>query len=585
MSTSSEGRSLTVSWWPAEARSVFRWVSTNNPFYVISAGLFLAGLWLSYGDPQQVEDTWMLMAGLTSYTILLAGTAVLLIRYARVWDDARTVLLLIVLMFLATSVTFDRVIVFDVKFGRFQLPIRGFICNFLGLALAIGISEMLLFAVRLRLPWCYRAPFYLLLGLFFLYPLALTPFLKDPNPRNPGILWGLFGFSSVAALVFLTLLPAIRLGRRAMKDNGSPWPWPLYPWALFGLLAFAVPARAILLCYSMHLIDVADLYDMTFGPYFLVPFGLVGCVLLLEAGLVTNRNGLLIAALALPMALVGLALVGHRNEPIYQEFLRVFTDQFGADPVYCTLLAIAGFYVYAAIRRVSGAIEALTATLAVLTFVPTNVLFVQHIALPDPAPMIVAASILLGLGVWHRGSWRCFLALCGLAIGIALAIPRDVDLFTRWAVAFHLVLAAMLLIGAVFDDDLGRALRVIGPGVILLVCAGVMLLPIKPPATLPPWVLNFYPLVMALVLTAYGAWLWHVPTLVIAAVLLVVWTGVSGWHIYRLLRTLVPGMDYLVLSFLVFGLALLVSLGKSGIFRRSRVERDEGVDPADTGIG
>ena len=43
--------------------------------------------------------------------------------------------------------------------------------------------------------------------------------------------------------------------------------------SLFGVLALAVPGRAILLCYSMHLIDVQNLYDMTFGPYFLVPFG------------------------------------------------------------------------------------------------------------------------------------------------------------------------------------------------------------------------------------------------------------------------------------------------------------------------
>ena len=570
MSTSAEGRSLTVSWWPDEARSLFRWVSTNNPFYVVSAGLFLVGLWLSYGDPRQVEDTGMLMAGLTGYTVLLAGTAVLLIRYAKVWDDARTVLLLIVLMFLATSVTFDRVIVFDARFGRFQVPIRGFVCNFLGLALAIGVSEVLLVLVRLRLPWCYRVPFYLMLGLFFLYPLALTPFLKDPNPRNPGIMWGLFGFPSAAALIFLTLLPAIRLGRWALRDNGSPWHWPLYPWVLFGLLAFAVPCRAILLCYSMHLIDVADLYDMTFGPYFLVPFGLVKCVLLLEAGLVTRRRGLLGAALALPAALVGMALIGHRSEPIYQEFLREFTRQLGADPVYCTLLAVAGYYVYAAIRQVNGAIEALTATLAVLTFVPAEVLVVRNIAAPEPAPIIVAASILLGLGIWRRGSWRCFLALCGLAVGIALGIPHQTELFTfRWAIAFHLVLGSMLLIGALFDDDLGRALRVIGPGVALLACAGMMLLSIRPPVALPTWVLNFYPLFMALVLAAYGFWLWHPPTMIIAALLLTTWVGASGWQVYRTLRLLVPGMDYLVLSFLVFALAVLVSLGKSKLLRRS----------------
>ena len=107
MSTSFEGRSPPAPSWPHEARGAVGWLCTNNPFYVVSAGLFLAGLWVSC-DPEKAEDTWALMAGLAGYTLLLAVTAFVLIRIAKVWDDTRTVLLLVVLMFLATSVTFDR---------------------------------------------------------------------------------------------------------------------------------------------------------------------------------------------------------------------------------------------------------------------------------------------------------------------------------------------------------------------------------------------------------------------------------------------------------------------------------------------
>src|SRR5215204_1965840 len=125
MSTSLEGRSPPAPAWPGEANSAVRWVCTNNPFYVVSAGLFLAGLWLSC-DPEKAEDTWALMAGLAAYTLLLAVTAYVLIRFAKVWDDARTVLLLVVLMFLATSVTFDRALIFT--------PMHGTLCNLIGLA-------------------------------------------------------------------------------------------------------------------------------------------------------------------------------------------------------------------------------------------------------------------------------------------------------------------------------------------------------------------------------------------------------------------------------------------------------------------
>jgi hypothetical protein len=214
----------------ASARGALRWLCTSNPFYVLSAGLFLAGLRMSFGSLGREVETWAMMAGLAGYTLLLAVTACLLVRFGNVWDDVRTVLLLVVLMFLATSVTFDEVLVLN--------PRLGFLCYLGGLLFAIILSEGLLRGTRLRLPVLFRLPYYLILSLFFLYPLALSPFLAEPHSEV--LMWGLFGFSSVAGLVFLTLLPAIRRGREYVRNNGSPWRWPLYPWTLFGLLALAV---------------------------------------------------------------------------------------------------------------------------------------------------------------------------------------------------------------------------------------------------------------------------------------------------------------------------------------------------------
>ncbi len=541
-----------------------RWVGTSNPFYVISAGLFLVGLWLSFGDPREAEDTWALMFGLAGYTLLLATTGYLLIGFARVWDDARTVLLLVVLMFLATSVTFDRVIVFDVVEKRW--PIRGFTCVLLGLLLAVAVSEAVLRGVRLALPACYRAPYYSLLALFFLYPLTLTPFLEDR--QGAPMMWGLFGFAPAAGLIFLTLLPALRRGSAAVVPNGSPWPWPLYPWSLFGLFALAVPGRAILLCYSMHLIDVLDLYDMTFGPYFLVPFALCLAVLLLEVGITTKCAGVLWTALAAPLGLIALAWLGHRHEPIYEKFLTMFTSQLGGDPVYWTIILIAAFYGYAALRRVPWAVEALTAAVLVLTVVDPEVRRTGLIVAPQPIPLIAAATLLLGLGLWRRGSWRCLFGALGLIAGLTMMIAGDIQFAPfRWLLAYHLALLALLLIGATFDDDLGRALRNIAPVLAVLV-ALVALLPIRPPGNLPTWVLALYPLAMAGVLAAYGFWLWHPLTMGVAAALLLAWSAATGWQMYRYIRQLVAGLDYLVLSLCVFPIAIAISLGKAGILSR-----------------
>ena len=37
-----------------------------------------------------------------------------------------------------------------------------------------------------------------------------------------------------------------------MRNNGSPWPWPFYPWSLFVFLAVAVVGRSYFLCRSFH---------------------------------------------------------------------------------------------------------------------------------------------------------------------------------------------------------------------------------------------------------------------------------------------------------------------------------------------
>src|ERR1041384_399229 len=110
MSTSVDVRAKCALLLPQAARGAVRWVCTNNPFYVLSAGLFLVGLRLSFGA-RALEDVWALMGGLAGYTLLLALTACLLVRFGNVWDDVRTVLLLVVLMFLATSATIDQVLV------------------------------------------------------------------------------------------------------------------------------------------------------------------------------------------------------------------------------------------------------------------------------------------------------------------------------------------------------------------------------------------------------------------------------------------------------------------------------------------
>lgn len=554
MSTSSEVQTSFAPTLSPGARGAIRWVCTSNPFYVLSAGMFLAGLWMSFEDPAQAEETWAMMSGLAGYTLLLAATAYLLVRHANVWDDVRTVLLLVVLMFLATSVTFDQVLA--------QTPERGWACFLLGLAFAILVSEGLLRGIRLALPAWFRMPYYLILALFFLYPLALTPLLEEPESEY--LMWGLFGFASVGGLVFLTLLPAIRRGPDYVNGNGSPWIWPLYPWVLFGMLACAVPARAVLLSWSMHLVGAHDFDQLIFGPYFLVPFGLAMAALILEAGMVSNNRGVQWLALAIPMGLVGLTLVGHRSDPFYQEFLGNFQERLGGTPMYLTLLSCVAFYFYAAARRIPIASEALTAALAALAVVGPNTLRLGEWSVPQAEPLLLAAALQLGLGTWQGQSWRC--AVGGLAAVAALTLPMKADpMLIREGMAFHLVLLVMLLVGATFDDRLARILRNGGAGLVFLACLGAMSGRFTLPAGLPGWTMEVYSLAMASFLIGYGLILRNRVALTFAGTVFAMWLLAAGWQSYRILRQLITGLDYLAVSMALFVLAILISLGKSGL--------------------
>jgi len=540
------------------AQGLFRWVCTNNPFYVLSAGFFLAGLWISFGGQTQSEETWALMCGLTGYTLLLAVTAYLLVRCCNLWDDLRTVLLLVVLMFLAMSVTFDELLVLARS--------EGIACYLGGLLFAIAVTESLLRGIRLRLPALFRGPYYLLLGLFFLYPLALSPLVD--SPRSEALLWGLFGFAPAAGLIFLTLLPAVRRGPSYVGASGSPWRWPLYPWVLFGVFAVAVAGRAWLLCVSMDLLNMGHGGRVIFGPYFLVPLGLAGIIILLEIGIVSRSPRVLWAALVAPAFLQVLSVAGQRSDPIYQGFLLLFTERLGGDPLFLTLVILAGYYAYAMVRRVPLASEGLTLVLAGLAFVGSDFLVRGKLLTARAEPLLAIALLQLGLGLFRHSARRCAFGAAALVAGWMLALGDGTAIAAL--LTFHLLLLAMLTVGAVFDDAFARWLRAAGTALGMLAGLAALVIPLDDFANLPSWAADAYAPTMTVLLVGYGLLPHCRAALAMGGIVLVGWLAAIGLRGYASVRLLVTGLDYLAVSLTLFALALLISLGKSGILARWR---------------
>ena len=111
------------------------------------------GLRISFGPGGPASYSWALAIGLATYTLLLATTACFLIRVGHLWDDLRSLLLLIVMMFLAMS--FDDTMAAD---GRSLGYLVGFVFG-------VVVSEAVLRVIQLRLAGWYRAAYYAILAL------------------------------------------------------------------------------------------------------------------------------------------------------------------------------------------------------------------------------------------------------------------------------------------------------------------------------------------------------------------------------------------------------------------------------------
>lgn len=534
---------------------VFR-LYTSNPFYVISADLVFVGLRMSFDTHGKAFETWALMLGLVAYTALLAATACWLIRRAGVWDDARSLLLLVVMMFLAISVSFDNTLT-----GH---PTRGTLCFLGGLLFAVLVSEGLLRGIRLVLPLGFRVPYYLILSLFFVYPLALSRLPSDPESSI--LMWALFGFPTLAGVLFLTLLPAVRRGPSYLAGNGSPWPWPLYPWVLFGLLAAAVAARSSYLCVSFHFVQrtLQEPTNSIFGPYFLVPFLLALNLLLLEAGLVARSRRLQRAALVVPFGLIVLATLGHRSDFVYRGFLETFMTSLGGSPLFLTTLAAVGFLAFAAVRSVPWASEAFAASLVVLSVVTPESITLRDLRTPTPWPIVAIAALEAVLAYRRRESWRSLLAAAGVIVAIGLVLPEGMPIARRFVIV-QLALVAVLVLGAILDDWLGRLLQQAGAVGLFLGSAAALLGVPQVGAHTPQAFLDQYAFLSILVALGYGLAIGNRLYLRAAAAMLALWLALVGWKGYLWLRHVVAGLDLIAWGLASFVVAALISLKKAGL--------------------
>lgn len=535
---------------------LWRLLSTNNPCYLISAGLILYGLRLSFGSDLDVINSWLLLVLLSAYTLLLAGTAYVIVRHGKVWDDARTILLVLLFLFLALSVSFDDLLVMDAAVGM-RLILYGF-------ALCVIVTEGLLRGLAMRFPWPFRLPYYALLSLIFWYPLAMNAVLQSAALSSGfNLAWGILLYSVLAGCGLLLLVPAIRYGRRYAAKNGTPWQWPWYPLPVFFFLALGAGWRIYALAMSFGV-------DPIFGTYFLIPFLLAVAAVVLELGIERKQLLLQVAAMGSLVAVIWCGFPASGGSVMYAVFLEQFTGLLGS-PAWVCSWAVVGFGGYTWWRGLRAGEAVFCAALVWSSIVTPETLAPAELVLPQ-APHLLGLSVLQMLLLYSRfHSARLFAATATLLAAATVAGGETLWAGWRVAIPLHALWLLMLVVGGLGRDRFARWMRRTAAA---SACATVLLPALQEQGLLPlpPWVLAFYLCGLAGVLWGYWLWVekresrvflsaWLINTLLAGSLL--------SWHGYQVLAEgrLAKGLHFLTGGVVFLLAALLISLAKAELIQ------------------
>lgn len=428
---------------------ILRLLYTQNPFYLLGTFLILFGLQQSLGKEPQLASSGLLALLLAGYTALLAAVAVLIVRVGRLWDDVRTILLVVVLLFYMLSTSLDVLVL--------EQPESGTLFLLGALLFCLAVSETLLSQLGLHLPWPYRFAFYSSLGVLFLYPIGLAwiSFYRWYELRS----WAIGGFCLLAALPLAALIPSARSPAPPVPCSAT-WRTPWYPWSLFVFLTLGMGMRAWWLTMSF---DPTRGAGNCFQPYFLIPLLLVWGVLLVEAGLERQSRLALACGLGLPWIAVILGYCGSGETAADLAFLTRLRSTLGTPPQLAAWSVLA-FQGWLFVRTWNTAVQrwmepGLTTIALLACFTGRETLDWNSLATANPAGMALVA------GGWVMNAWKLQCSYRGLvaaALGGCVAMLSGADVAPTQVITFwrmHAPVLILLALAVLFQDRFARWLR------------------------------------------------------------------------------------------------------------------------------
>lgn len=540
------------------AAPLWRWFYTQNPFYLIGTLLILFGLHQCLGSDERVATSGLLPGLLAAYALLLAGIAMLVIRYGQLWDDGRTILLVIVLLFFMLSASLDFVLVESV--------VTGTLLATAALAFTVLLSEGLLRGLRIHLAPRYRRPYYLMLALLFLYP--VVPAWLGEQGFDVARPWAMLAFPPLMGLALLTLIPAAQTRRRKEPASGTPWPWPYYPWSLYVFLTIGAALRAWWLTISFEPLPGTESY---FRPYFLLPLFLAWSALLIEMGRARHSLAATTYGMLLPLAGVACCIGKPGDTLIEAAFLGRATALFGS-PLQIAVWASLLFYLWAWERKVRAAEGFLMVLGLASSVLGRDTFSLSSLTQPQPLPIACVAGALLLLAVQKHSSWRV-IAGGGLALAsvryAGIGVLDEASLrFWQW----HAPLLGLMTLGTCFRDELAQGLRELSWRIApLLAIVAAVVYPWAMPGATPAVLASYLGL---LLLVSISLWQRQkelgplVSALATGGANLLIYVGL----LYVLLQQslLAKGLPYLAGGLVFVVAALAISLLKMGAWQHLR---------------
>ncbi|MEO1525629.1 MAG: hypothetical protein AAFX06_09335 [Planctomycetota bacterium] len=533
--------------------SFARFLYTQNPFYLISCLLVIYGcqsLAISSGDVLAKSVT--MTGGLAMYTVLMSFVCIAVVRIAKVWQDARSIFIVVLISLAAMTTGFDELCISN------REAAMGFSLG--SIALVVIVLESVKRFTRLRLGFWYSIALYAHFAVLIGIPNGLGYAVASRNDAIAN--WGAMQFSMAIAAALLLLTPAVRRGIDSTKENGTPWSWPLFPLAAFFVLIVLAGIRAHAVWMSFGFYGVAS----NFEPFLLLPIGAVVLFLIAECGLGTGNESIQRAAV---FSTPGLLLCGLSNHgdtwlPIRADLQLYLGSSWTACLSVCLVM-----YAWLSFRGVRYAPLGIPSALLLLSGTAELPRAAEAYGLESWMIAAVVSGLALGVTLRNLDSDWAWLAFAASVAMTLVIVGEDYDQQFVWRLGAGVFsILSMLILGAVFDTPLATWLR---HGAASLVIIGSAFSCVESLARDQTWPLGSAALVACVTfgyasLVRRSGWLLVSAIHTIAFVLLLGWSSrdATTWRLFN--WPIASGLACL-------GVGLAITTSKAGVYQQFRERR------------